>query len=152
MNHFLLASDRYPRKVPLLASAAGRYGVQAMELLINGLLKLGAQRGNLRAKAFGGGNVLQDWRDTGDAFLAIGDANIRFVREFLSTDRIPLVASDLGGCFGRQVHFDGSDYSVYVRKIETAPSRQVVEQERIYLRQDLERHQREAGHQQVEYW
>ena len=58
MNHFLLAVQRSAGGSPMLTSEQGRYGVHAMELLINGLLKCGAQRQNLKAKAFGGGNVL----------------------------------------------------------------------------------------------
>lgn len=72
--------------------------------------------------------------------------------QFCSKERIPLVASDLGGCFGRQIHFDGSDYSVYVRKIETTQSQYVAQQERFYWHRGLERHKWEAEHQQVEYW
>jgi CheD chemotactic sensory transduction len=44
-------------------------------------------------------------------------AGARFAREFLTRDGIPLLASDLGGRHGRQIHFDGSDDSVYLRKL-----------------------------------
>jgi chemotaxis protein CheD len=54
MNHFLLANRRCCRDVPVLASEAGRYGVHAMELLIDRMLHCGARRRDLKAKAFGG--------------------------------------------------------------------------------------------------
>ena len=60
------------------ANAGERYGDTAMEVLINGLLKRGARRGNLEAKVFGGARVL-----SGATMLAIGDGNIAFVTEFL---------------------------------------------------------------------
>ena len=59
MNHFLLPGD--PDE-PLAAAgdcAPGRYGVFAMELLINALLKRGARRESLEAKVFGGGQVMR---------------------------------------------------------------------------------------------
>lgn len=42
MNHFLLAYRRNPEHLPLLQSEEGRYGIFAMELLINQMMKLGA--------------------------------------------------------------------------------------------------------------
>src|SRR5580658_1868975 len=52
MNHFLLPYGGHNE----LASA--RYGIHAMELLINDCMKVGADRAKLEAKVFGGGHVL----------------------------------------------------------------------------------------------
>ena len=54
MNHFLLANRRYARNLPLNVTDAGRYGINAMELLINDMMKLGAVKARLKAKVFGG--------------------------------------------------------------------------------------------------
>lgn len=128
MNHFLLAS-RSSRHVDSVVSEAGRYGVHAMELLINGLLKQGASRERLKAKVFGGANVLT--HASGDQF-AIGEINAGFVRTFLENEEIPLVASDLGGQTGRQVHFQGRDYAVYVKLLGESRARDVVAEEARY--------------------
>jgi chemotaxis protein CheD len=152
MNHFLLANERYPRGAGLLASEAGRYGLQAMELLINALLRLGARRASLQAKAFGGGNVLAVHRGEADGFFAVGEVNTRFVREFLRQDGIPLVAEDLGGTQGRQIHFDGSDYAVYLRRIGTAQEQRINAEERRYWQADLERHRQAAHQARADFW
>jgi chemotaxis receptor (MCP) glutamine deamidase CheD len=55
MNHFMLPEDG-GRGV---SSVSARYGTFAMEVLINHLQKLGARRGRLEAKVFGGGAVLE---------------------------------------------------------------------------------------------
>lgn len=150
MNHFLLASRKQSIKGSLLASDAGRYGIHAMELLINGVLNKGGRRANLRAKAFGGGNVLgRVCKDTPD-FMCIGSINVRFVREFLERDGIPLVAADLGGVVGRQIHFTGSDYSVYVKPIESQQSRHLVEEERLFWRQSIA--DRDSEKRQADFW
>lgn len=92
MNHFLLPSRA--------GSAASdiRYGANAMELLINAMLKSGASRARLVAKAFGGANMASNLR-------SIGADNIAFAREFLAAEGIPLQAESLGGTSARRVRF-----------------------------------------------
>lgn len=148
MNHFLLVGQRQHVGRSALASEGGRYGIHAMELLINGMLKHGAQRSRLRAKAFGGGNVLGTCSDDRSGFECVSRANVRFVREFLEQDGIPLLAADLGGNFGRQIHFTGDDYSVYVKKIHAQQTQAVVQEERYYWREHLQ----DDGLNQVEFW
>ena len=96
MNHFLLG-DPPPGVLPGSADAE-RYGLFAMEKLVNELLKLGASRGRLRAHLYGGGNLHRGMR-------AIGDENSRFARRFLARDGIVLVREDLGGPAARRVDF-----------------------------------------------
>ncbi|ESE43333.1 chemotaxis protein CheD [Shewanella decolorationis] len=117
MNHFLLAADR--RKVTqFLDSRAGYYGVHAMEILINAMLKLGAQRQYLQSKIFGGANVLSLCADNILNHYDIGGMNIDFVRQFLKREQIPIVSEDLGGHSGRIIYFDPTDFSVYRSLIE----------------------------------
>jgi len=150
MNHFLLANRRYAQDMPVLASEAGRYGIHAMELLVNRLLAKGGQRRYLKAKAFGGGNVLGHAAGEEDNFMCVGAINVRFVREFLDNDRIPLVSADLGGNFGRQIHFIGTDFSVYMRKIPSSQSEHLVEEERLYWKHSVEEHEHEVS--QADFW
>ena len=58
MNHFLLAYKHHSFDKPVIESEEGRYGLQSMELLINGMMAKGASRLNIKAKCFGGGDVL----------------------------------------------------------------------------------------------
>lgn len=92
MNHFLLPGGGGMRGRSL------RYGVHAMELLINALLKRGARKADLAAKVFGGGRMSSALRD-------IGGGNIAFARAFLSREGIPIVAESLGGTRARRLHF-----------------------------------------------
>ena len=93
MNHFML-----PDAAP--GDGSARYGAHAMELLINGLLKAGASRQRLQAKVFGGGNVLP-----GMTLDPIGTRNGNFVLNYLTAERIPIVAQDLFGVQPRKVCF-----------------------------------------------
>jgi chemotaxis protein CheD len=92
MNHFLLPETGRN------ASASVLYGAQAMELLINGLLKRGARKERLEAKLFGGGRMIA-------AFGNIGEGNAAFARRFLRDEGIPCVAESLGGTRARRIRF-----------------------------------------------
>lgn len=137
MNHFLLSNRRYSKNMPMHITEAGRYGVNAMELVINGMFKLGARRENLRAKVCGGGSVLQS-SGKSDNFFCVGEVNCRFVLEFLKNDGIPVVAANLGGDRGRIVRFSSGDFSVLIRKIRTAGMPKLVKSERQYWLESME--------------
>ncbi len=141
MNHFLLSNKRYKKAGPIYASEAGRYGIHAMELVINGMLKLGANRKYINAKAFGGGTVLQT-SDNENNFFNIGEINVRFIKEFLETENIPMITSDLGGSLGRVIRFHGNDYSVFVRKIKKVSTLDLIRQEKTYWKSNLEKQEK----------
>ncbi|MFA6505761.1 MAG: chemotaxis protein CheD [Treponemataceae bacterium] len=138
MNHFLLADRHYSRNMPMAITDAGRYGVHAMELLINDMLRLGADRRRLKAKAFGGGAVLKDVSD--DNFLCVGEVNERFIREFLKTEGIELTAEDLGGKRGRVIRFRTDTHAVYRKYIVPQETIQIEKQERGYWKQSIAEH------------
>ena len=116
MNHFMLSSRHYSQGIPSIISDAGRYGVHAMELLINDMMHKGADRRSLRAKAFGGASIFNKSEQAGN-FMRVGKVNCRFIREFLATEDIPLDAEDMGGKHGRVIHFSNGDFTVYQRNI-----------------------------------
>lgn len=93
MNHFLL-----PEGSGSNSHAGAEFGVNAMELLINELLKLGSRRERLQAKLFGGANVLANLTD-------IGSRNVAFVEQFLDDEAIPVVSKDMGGTAPRKISF-----------------------------------------------
>ncbi len=122
MNHFMLPNGG---DADSPASASIRYGTQAMEILINQLLKAGAQRTNLEAKVFGGGRVL-----SGMQAMNVGERNAAFVREYLRAEKIPVAAADLNDVHPRKVAYFPRTGKVLVKKLETADSKLVqVEQQ-----------------------
>lgn len=148
MNHFLLSNRRYAKDMPVCATDAGRYGIHSMELLINDMMKLGAKKSSLRAKAFGGGAIIQQYNGK-DNFFCVGEVNARFVKEFLKNDKIPLVSSDLGGKEGRVILFSSSDFSVLVRKIHKNKSQEVVQKEKNFWERAITSQERKKADSQV---
>lgn len=96
LNHFLLPSREGS------AGETVRYGAYAMELLINGLLRQGADRTKLQAKVFGGASMIGNLRD-------IGGSNTAFTRKFLADEGIPNMAESVGGSAARRIRFWPTD-------------------------------------------
>lgn len=92
MNHFLLPGG------PEAPSDSMKYGVNSMELLINGLLSVGALRSRLEVKLFGGAHVVQNLSD-------IGEKNAAFAIEFLRAEGLRCVGQSLGGPQARRLRF-----------------------------------------------
>ena len=61
MNHFLVPGTEKGED----RANVDRYGVHLMELLVNGLMRSGAQRDRLEAKLFGGARMLRGLSDIG---------------------------------------------------------------------------------------
>jgi chemotaxis protein CheD len=150
MNHFLLAQQHSAHNAALLASEGGRYGIHAMELLINQMLRQGAQRIHLKAKAFGGGDVLKLGNELRGG-QSIGAVNCEFIKTFLKTEHIPLVASGLGGHIGRNIFFLANDFSVYVKRIEHDEELAVVNQEKRFLKKNTAIHIPQPS-DQADFW
>ncbi|WP_253716896.1 chemotaxis protein CheD [Sphingomonas sp. AP4-R1] len=96
MNHFLLA-DYAPLagEDPQLLS---RYGVHAMELLINAMMHRGGRRDHLKARIYGGASMR-------DGLGNIGERNTEFARTFLRREGIPVLGEEVGGNAARRIEF-----------------------------------------------
>jgi chemotaxis protein CheD len=151
MNHFLLSNKRYAKNMPYYVTEAGRYGIHAMEMLINAMMKLGARRENIRAKAFGGSSLLQS-PERYDNFFCVGEVNSRFIYDFLTTEKIPLVISDLGGNRGRVIYFCSDDFSVYVRKIKKTINRELAQKEKRFWQKSIESQEKKIAEPDVLVW
>ena len=123
MNHFMLPGIDGGG----VLGVSARYGVYAMEILVNQLLGLGAQRANLEAKVFGGGNVLPGFVTT-----SVGERNAQFVVDYLQTEGIRLVASDLLGVYPRKVYFFPKTGRVLVRRLKSVNNDTIAQRERDY--------------------
>jgi len=120
MNHILLPTCQAGDKSP-------RCGIHAMELLINELMKLGGDRRKFIAKAFGGANVLPGIR-----MPSVGDGNASFVREFLVTERIPLVAERMGGNHAVHLYFWTDSGKATVHTVDGSSLPKIINAERAY--------------------
>jgi len=94
MNHFMLPCGDADSERP------ARFGVHAMEVLVNDMMKLGADRSRIVAKVFGAAAVTKALSPK----VSVGNAT--FIRDFLARERIPLLAERLGGTRPHEVTFN----------------------------------------------
>lgn len=125
MNHFMLPEVENGST----ASPSARYGSYAMETLINELMKNGARRERLEAKVFGGGAVLR-----GFTAINVGAKNAAFVHDYLATEKVRVVAEDLGGTAPRRVHYLPLSGQAFVKHLPITPDAEIASAEKLYLR------------------
>ena len=92
LNHFLLPGNDKSRSGVIGA------GVHAMELLVNGLIRSGAERDRLKVKLLGGAKMR-------DGHIDIGEENAKFAKWFVENEGFELIDSCLGGRRGRSLRF-----------------------------------------------
>jgi chemotaxis protein CheD len=89
-----------------------RYGNIAIPKLVEKMEAQGGKRSKLVAKVFGGSSMWEGSR----GLMAVGERNVYLALEMLEELHIPVVASDLGGAFGRKILFDTASGRVLLRR------------------------------------
>ncbi|MEW5881767.1 MAG: chemoreceptor glutamine deamidase CheD [Pseudomonadota bacterium] len=125
MNHFMLPGEEAGDRNPDPLGLAGRYGVFAMEQLINELIKRGGRKANFEAKVFGGGQVLRSM-----TAINVGERNARFVEQFLHAEGIRIGASDLLDVHPRRVAFFPTTGRALCKKLARADASLVAAEQR----------------------
>jgi len=82
MNHFMLPGND-------LSVEDAKYGVHAINILVNQMIDNGAKKEHLQARVFGAGEVHKE--------LGVAAHNAFFVHDYLRELSIPVVAGELGG-------------------------------------------------------
>ncbi len=96
MNHFML---------PLWNGnglASPKYGNIAIDKLIEKLILFGSMKNSLKAKVFGGSDILSHNKN----IFNIGERNIEIARKLLEDYKITISSSNVGGNKGRKIRFN----------------------------------------------
>ena len=111
MNHILLPGGA-PDRTDIIDS---RYGINAMEMLINQMMKLGADRYKLTAKVFGGAAILTAISSE----FNMGMKNIESVIDFLMIEKIPIINYNFGGVDSRRIYYHSDTGEVLIKRIKS---------------------------------
>jgi chemotaxis protein CheD len=117
INHFML-----PDTLRGDAGDSARYGVYALERLVNQVLGKRGKRADLEVKVFGGGRVI-------DAGGDVGKSNIELVRRFFAAEQIAILSEDLGKRYARRVRYWPRTGRAQVQRIPMARATEVVANE-----------------------
>ena len=110
MNHFML-----PGKISstdISKDKTAKYGITAINELLNDMEKRGADKSKLVAKIFGGGKVLEHIIESS----TIPNDNIRLAKVMMEMEDIEITESDVGGNFTRKILMDVKSGKVYLKK------------------------------------
>ena len=127
MNHILLPGNVNMKDF----TDSTRYGINAMELLINMIMNLGGNRNRLLAKTFGGGHILGGISEEDGP----GQKNIQFVLEFLRVEEIKVISQNLGGYDSRRIYFHTDTGDVFLKRISSIHLARIAAEEQKRLKQ-----------------
>lgn len=122
LNHFLLPTGGQAG----LDQASTRYGGYAIEMLINGMMRLGGERRRFEAKIFGGAKMMNM------GGRGIGAQNVDFVREFCELEEIPVLAADVRGENARKLLYQPSSGRARVLRLGEKIKRSLNQREQNY--------------------
>lgn len=117
MCHFMLPAR--PRARAAGEPLDGRYGDEAMELLLGELQRAGTVPADYRAKLFGGGCMFEP-RDGSPGAIDVSRRNREAGRALLDAAGLRLLSYDLGGQGHRNLIFDVWSGDVWLRRAQPA--------------------------------
>ncbi|ADY54978.1 CheD [Syntrophobotulus glycolicus DSM 8271] len=109
MAHIMLPESKNMKGSP------AKYADTCMVLLLEELMKQGALKNRLKAKIAGGAQMFSFAGK--DPIMKIGERNAQAVQRLLTEMHIPLLASDVGGTFGRTINFDIQTGNLHIKTI-----------------------------------
>jgi chemotaxis protein CheD len=132
MNHFMLPGD--VRSEEMFTSASSKYGMFAMEQLIEEMIKKGGSKKHFQAKVFGGGHVLNFRKTDGN----VPESNIDFVRAFLKMEQVDIIKEDVGGYSGRKILYFPDTGKVLLKRLKSTVDSKIIEAENLYKKKLFE--------------
>ncbi len=118
MNHFLMPGAFLDNNLEdLMEKKDCRYGIFAIERLIQELIKLGAKKENLKAKIFGASymGALQKK----ESHIKIQEKNMAFAESYLKMAKIPIIQRYIGKEYALKVRFRTDTGETTVKDIIT---------------------------------
>jgi len=111
MAHIMLPSSKTIKNNQNVA----KFADTAIIKLIDDMTKQGANKGRLVSKIAGGSQMFKF--SSGNDMMKIGLRNAEAVREILKENKIPILADDTGGNFGRTIEFYSDSGNLLIKTI-----------------------------------
>jgi chemotaxis protein CheD len=98
-----------------------RYGNIAIPRLIEKITASGGTKSNLKAKVFGGAEMISVMKESR---MKIGAQNIILAEDLLAREGVPIISIDVGGHCGRRIHFNTRTGAVMLKRLSSENARQ----------------------------
>ena len=128
MNHFMLPENNNKDDDSWKYNSvdrAARYGTDAMEHLINDILKNGGKKQRLEFKVTGGGKIMKNMTD-------VGKKNISFIKNYLETEGFTPISVDIGSIYPRKVRYFPQTGRLLVKKLTSMHNNTILQRENQY--------------------
>ena len=128
MNHFMLPENNKKQDDTWKyneVDKAARYGSDAMEQLVNEILKNGGSKKRFEVKITGGGRIMAKMND-------IGSKNIAFIKQYLNTEGYTISSEDVGEVFPRKVRYFPRTGKLQVKKLRSLHNDTIITRETDY--------------------
>lgn len=102
LSHIMLPESAMVRKQD--GANRMKFADTALVDMVDELVRMGANRSNLKAKIAGGANMFE--AQSNSMYGNIGDRNVESVKKALAQLNIPLLAEDIGLNYGRTVFLE----------------------------------------------
>jgi chemotaxis protein CheD len=111
LAHIMLPSSTQARNNGNVA----KFADTAIAKLVDDMIMLGASKANIVAKLAGGAQMFQF--SNASEMMRIGLRNVAAVKEMLSQLRIPIIAEDTGGNYGRTIEINSENGALLIKTI-----------------------------------
>ncbi|MCL2164300.1 MAG: chemotaxis protein CheD [Oscillospiraceae bacterium] len=111
MAHIMLPSSKQARDNTNIA----KFADTGIVYLLDKMIKMGANRISITAKLAGGAQMFA-FKETSD-IMRIGDRNVDASKEILGMLRIPILAEECRGTYGRTIELYSSDGRLLIKTI-----------------------------------
>jgi len=112
LAHIMLPDSKQTRKGE---TNVAKFADTAIAKTLADMEKQGAKRQHITAKIAGGAQMFAF--NNASEVMRVGDRNVEAVKKVLGMEKIPLIAEDTGGNFGRTIELDTSTGKLFVRTI-----------------------------------
>lgn len=96
-------------------SNKAKFADTGIELLLEKMIDIGADKKNIKAKIAGGSQMFSF--NSNNDVLKIGERNVIATKKKLKELNIPIVSEDTGGNYGRTIELNSEDGSLLVKTI-----------------------------------
>lgn len=128
MNHFMLPENKKKGDDTWKyneVDKAARYGTDAMEHLVNDILKNGGSKKRFEIKITGGGRMMEKMND-------IGSKNITFIKKYLDAEGYAITSEDVGEIYPRKVRYFPRTGKLLVKKLKSLHNETIMTREKDY--------------------
>ncbi len=95
-----------------------KYVDSSIHYMLETLLRYGVKRTEVEVKLFGGSSMFETEEQSHRLRTSVGEQNIETALQVIESERLNLVASDVGECLGRKIFFHTHTGEILLKRLK----------------------------------